>query len=1072
MRKAFRKPVPGSAQGPVPGAVRGLAIVLAAIWGLVSAFPVASQSNGATQSPFRVQEVRFLEVARDSSGVLWAVWEMDTGRDAEIYFSRWTGGGWLPPQPVHNRPQAWDRSPDLVVGAGGKPWVAWSSTERSDPHKARVYVSRWTGGRWSAPEAVPLGSVSVENCPQCGVAKEPALAAAPDGVLWLAWVGFDGTDDEIFAQTWDGGSWSTPVQVSADDDDPTLYDRQPSLAVGADGEPWLAWTGHQYGADDEIFASHWTGTGWAEERMVSADDGAVDAEPSVALNALGQPWVAWQGRMDDDQYQRRRIMFSRWAIPGSDWTAEEFAASPSGSGPDEVSATLSLDEMGTLRLAWVTLSDAGSVLTHSKWQESQWAEPRLVQAQVPEQRASWAAELEGAPALLWLEPAAPEGVPLESSTVKDTSPPLSRWLDDRQVPDQQGGNSIQSTPFSHRHLAFGDSITWGQYPASDPFTPYSTRLEATLDATVADSYVINSGWPSEGTEKGANRIKLEVQASRPKYVEIMEGTNDVSKQKTPEQVKENLLLMLANAKVHAGVDDVEALLATIIPRLDDRNDETQEMNEQAVIPAAQQRHVPICDMWQAFYDYGPWQTMYWDEKHPNQSGLNLMADVYFDCAVTYFPGVVPETTPPTTWVNPLPAQYECGNVQVSWDGTDNMSWVVDYDLQARVNGGPWTNWLMGTTETSGIYGGGSHGDTVGFHVRGRDRAGNESTWSSEESTQILDTEPPDAAGVHDLPPAQTAPFLVDWWATDACSDIVAYRVQVKVGASGTWQDWLPETPNGYGMFDPSSPVYGETYYFRVKAKDEAGLWSANWSASASTVLARYSLSGQILTIRDEPVAFPEADITPAPLYLETWFGGYRGHLATGGNHDVEASRYGFGTLPPMHLSVGSSTENLDFFLPPADDAVTDGGFETGGLTNWQTGGSLVPSVTGLAHTGDWAVQLGDSSETSSLSQEMSPGANLVRPTLSYLARLETGTSASTLEVQIEVDGAPGATQTFVVPVTSAAWAHVWHDLADLPTGTWTVSFAVENAPTVVLDEVSVGSAHAGGGKAYMPFIAR
>jgi hypothetical protein len=102
---------------------------------------------------------------------------------------------------------------------------------------------------------------------------------------------------------------------------------------------------------------------------------------------------------------------------------------------------------------------------------------------------------------------------------------------------------------------------------------------------------------------------------------------------------------------------------------------------------------------------------------------------------------------------------------------------------------------------------------------------------------------------------------------------------------------------------------------------------------------------------------------------------------------------------------------------------------------------------------------------------MSPGTSLVRPTLSYLVRLKTGGPAS-LEVRVEVDGAPGATQTFVVPVTSAAWAHIWHDLAELPTGTWTVSFTVDNDPTVILDEVSVGSAHAGGGRIYMPLIAR
>ena len=36
------------------------------------------------------------------------------------------------------------------------------------------------------------------------------MAAGPEGSLWLAWVGFDGLDDEIFASHWDGKDLERP----------------------------------------------------------------------------------------------------------------------------------------------------------------------------------------------------------------------------------------------------------------------------------------------------------------------------------------------------------------------------------------------------------------------------------------------------------------------------------------------------------------------------------------------------------------------------------------------------------------------------------------------------------------------------------------------------------------------------------------------------------------------------------------------------------------------------------------------------------------------------------------------
>ncbi|MFN2169196.1 MAG: SGNH/GDSL hydrolase family protein, partial [Anaerolineae bacterium] len=106
-------------------------------------------------------------------------------------------------------------------------------------------------------------------------------------------------------------------------------------------------------------------------------------------------------------------------------------------------------------------------------------------------------------------------------------------------------NQIQSVQLvENRHLAFGDSITLGAYP--DPATgvsvgPYPERLEAMLDAQVVDSEVINDGVSGERTTWGRWRL-LEGDWSlyEPQFLELMEGTNDITGDKDIVETAERL----------------------------------------------------------------------------------------------------------------------------------------------------------------------------------------------------------------------------------------------------------------------------------------------------------------------------------------------------------------------------------------------------------------------------------------------------------------------------------------------------------------------------------------------------
>jgi hypothetical protein len=475
----------------------------------------------------------------------------------------------------------------------------------------------------------------------------------------------------------------------------------------------------------------------------------------------------------------------------------------------------------------------------------------------------------------------------------------------------------------------------------------------------------------------------------------------------------------------------------------------------------------LADQWQAFMNYGDWPSLMWDDKHPDQAGLQLIADTFYARVLQAWAAYVQEETgAPTTWIEPLPTTSPCSGVAVAWNGTDDMSWVVNYDVQVQANLGAWADWLLVTTDRSGFYTGGREGDQLGFRVRGRDLVGNVSDYSTPAYTTIVDDQAPQAQ-ILALPPVQVLPFAVSWQGTDTCGSIAAYHVQYRVGASLTWIDWLLSTPDTSGIFNPSAPSFGQRVYFRVQARDQAGNWSA-WSPEMSTLLARYTLGGQVLNIRHEPVAATTTSTNPAALAIVSQPSGhFLAFLADGGTYAVTARRdLTFGSLPPMNnVVVGENVSGLIFVLPPQDDAVQNGGFEAG-LDGWTTGGTPTPSTQ--AHTGLGAARLDGTGGSASLIQVITPPAGMAQAHLSLMARLEQPGEASTLQIALSKEGSLDPPVIHNIVLTGDTWTHAWRDLGNLQSEPLTVALIVSGTPAILVDEVSLGTALPGGNWIYLP----
>lgn len=128
-----------------------------------------------------------------------------------------------------------------------------------------------------------------------------------------------------------------------------------------------------------------------------------------------------------------------------------------------------------------------------------------------------------------------------------------------------------------------------------------------------------------------------------------------------------------------------------------------------------------------------------------------------ETATQFFPQLIVnytdtgDTEPPDVTVDPLPA-FSGRSFTVSWSGSDvGGSGIDHYDVQYRVDGGAWTDWLLGVTFTSAEFNSGEDGRLYEFRARGVDGAGNVEPFGAPEASTTVDARPP-VSIVEPLPP--------------------------------------------------------------------------------------------------------------------------------------------------------------------------------------------------------------------------------------------------------------------------------------------------------------------------------
>lgn len=250
------------------------------------------------------------------------------------------------------------------------------------------------------------------------------------------------------------------------------------------------------------------------------------------------------------------------------------------------------------------------------------------------------------------------------------------------------------------YLAFGDSITFG-VGAGGPGSGYPSELETLLGQSGVDADVRNAGVPGETSAEGRNRIDSLLGGVD--VLLLMEGTNDINADVSPETTRFNLAA-IANSAESRGVEVVHA---TIIPRLpsagkDGRNVIASQLSgEIRELAFAENRN--LADPFYVFFRGldDAFDTLYVggeDKFHLNEAGYDQLARVFAD-AITGNDQVPPVTG----FVSPFDDQQNVNpNTPIQIDLYDFGSGIATNATQLIVDDSPANATITGDNRRQAI----------------------------------------------------------------------------------------------------------------------------------------------------------------------------------------------------------------------------------------------------------------------------------------------------------------------------------------------------------------------------------
>ncbi len=222
-----------------------------------------------------------------------------------------------------------DDLPAIAAAPDGSVWLAWLAYE---DRRDRIALRRWQDGQWGSLRFVPGTS---------GDAWLPQAAVDSDGRLWVVWSQMLDGNWDMYARALDPAedAWGPAVRLT----DAPMPDINPRLASDADGNLAVAWQGFRDGRSGIFVRTYSRDAGWSDETRVTGRS-ANDWEPAVAFDSKGTLWVAY------DSYANGNYDVFLTGLRDGAVAVPEIAVA--ATGRYEAKATVAVDSADRVWVAW------------------------------------------------------------------------------------------------------------------------------------------------------------------------------------------------------------------------------------------------------------------------------------------------------------------------------------------------------------------------------------------------------------------------------------------------------------------------------------------------------------------------------------------------------------------------------------------------------------------------------------------------------------------------------------------------------------------------------------------------
>jgi hypothetical protein len=197
--------------------------------------------------------------------------------------------GWVGAQPVNRPGSHFTVGPHIAFHPDGNPWAVWYGKDFDNEGSLDIFYTRWNGSAWNLEQML--------NPPDTLNDTRPTIAIDESGRIFVVW-SHDYTEgwpayNDIYYSVWDGIGWQSPLPVASS----TAYEDFAPVISSGGGETWVTWyrawlegyTGY------EVYASHWNGSSWDPEVMISRPDyGQTDEWYAYCVvDREGHPHFVW-----------------------------------------------------------------------------------------------------------------------------------------------------------------------------------------------------------------------------------------------------------------------------------------------------------------------------------------------------------------------------------------------------------------------------------------------------------------------------------------------------------------------------------------------------------------------------------------------------------------------------------------------------------------------------------------------------------------------------------------------------------------------------------------------------------